>query len=213
MNAAGLGASIIGSQHCVAMCGPLIGMCGGGLRIGLVHAAGRFATYVVLGVVAGALGHAIDLGPVQRAATLVAGAAILGWGGFQLAVALGVRLRPRRSNVFGRALVRLRAKRPGARAYWTGVLTGLLPCGWLWAFVVAAGGTGSPLEGGVVMATFWLGTVPAMVGLLALAGPVIGWVRARMPVVTALVLIGLGVGTLAMRWDAAGVVHCARCGT
>jgi sulfite exporter TauE/SafE len=94
-----------------------------------------------------------------------------------------------------------------------GTLTGLLPCGWLWAFVITAGGTGHPLSGAAVMAAFWIGTVPAMVGLLAFAGPVIAGIRARMPVVTAMVLIALGLGTLAFRWRDAGVVqviapHC-----
>ena len=94
-----------------------------------------------------------------------------------------------------------------------GTLTGLLPCGWLWAFVVTAGGTGHPASGAAVMGAFWLGTVPAMVGLLAFAGPVLAQLRARMPAITAVVLIALGLGTLALRWRDAGAAevmapHC-----
>ena len=84
------------------------------------------------------------------------------------------------------------------------MLTGFLPCGWLWAFVVAAAGTGSALGGALVMAVFWLGTVPAMTGVLALGGPAAIWLRRRMPAVTAIALIVLGLGTLAMRWTDAG---------
>ena len=39
------------------------------------------------------------------------------------------------------------------------------------------------------MVAFWLGTVPAMVGLLAFAGPLFARIRARMPAITAVVLI------------------------
>jgi sulfite exporter TauE/SafE len=93
------------------------------------------------------------------------------------------------------------------------VLTGLLPCGWLWAFVVSAAGTASAWTGASVMTVFWLGTVPAMTGVLTLGGPLIARVRRKLPVISACVLIALGVVTLAVRWrdaGAAGVVapHC-----
>lgn len=209
--------SLLGSIHCVAMCGPLVGLAGGArtLRLALVHSLGRLATYTTLGVAAGAIGKVFELGLVQRAATIVAGVLIVGWGLGQLAVAAGWR-RPRAGRApeaFGNALVKLRTRRPAARAYLIGMLVGLLPCGWLWAFVIAAGGTGDPLHGGLVMAAFWLGTVPAMVGVLTVAGPVLGWLRARMPVVTAVALIALGIGTLASRWHDAGTrrPHCHLC--
>ena len=210
--------SLLGSVHCVAMCGPLVGLHGGArsLRLALVHSLGRLATYATLGVAAGALGKVFELGLVQRAATLVAGALIVGWGLAQLAVAVGwrrSRAREPGGDTFGKALVQIRTRRPAARAALIGMLVGLLPCGWLWAFVIAAGGTGDPVHGGLVMAAFWLGTVPAMVGVLTLAGPTLGWLRARMPAVTAIALIALGVGTLAARWHDAGTrrPHCSMC--
>ena len=227
MLAAVLASSLLGSVHCVAMCGPLLGMFGRArsLRLAASHAAGRLATYAALGAGAGLVGSAIDLAgrlaAVQRAATIAAGAAIAGFGLYQLATARGRAsgLGPRASarsapqSRFASALVRLRPRAPGRAAYVAGVLTGLLPCGWLWAFVIGAAGTGSPLDGALVMAAFWLGTVPAMVGLLGLAGPVVARLRARLPEVTACVLIALGLGTLALRWRDAGATqvthpHC-----
>ena len=104
--------------------------------------------------------------------------------------------------------------RPAARRAWLiGVLTGLLPCGWLWAFVVSAAGTASPWAGAAMMAVFWFGTVPAMTGVLALGGTVIDGVRRKLPVISACVLIVLGVSTLASRWIDAGAAgatapHC-----
>ncbi len=224
-------ASLAGSLHCVAMCGPLIGLAGSArtLRLALLHAAGRLATYVTLGVLAGVVGRAIDLagrvGDVQRAATVVAAVTIFGWAAYAIVTAVRAR-RPvtrvaptaqvgalrgwLRGKSFQNGLVHIRTRRPGLRAYLVGVLTGLLPCGWLWAFVVSAAGTGNPITGGLVMAAFWLGTVPAMTGVLALGGSLLVRLRQRMPVITAAALLALGLGTLAVRWPnagASGVAH------
>ncbi len=212
------GTSLLGSLHCVAMCGPLISLAGGSrsARFALLHSLGRLATYVTLGVGAGAIGRAVDLAGdlavVQQTAAIVAALVIIGWGGLALATALGWRTA--RSGAVGQAfttgLVRIRAHPPGMRAWLTGVLTGLLPCGWLWAFVVAAAGSGSPLEGGLTMLAFWLGTAPAMFGMLTFGGALLDRIRARLPVLTAITLIVLGVGTLALRWRDAGATQVTK---
>ena len=198
--------SLIGSVHCIAMCGPLVGLQGGALRLALLHSLGRLTTYVTLGTFAGALGRAVDLagnlGTVQRAATIVSGGIIIAWGLYQLAVVFGWARDPKlKSTAFASSLVKIGKKRASTRAWLVGVLTGLLPCGWLWAFVVSAAGTGSPIAGALVMGVFWIGTVPAMTGVLVIGG----WIKRRMPLVTAGVLIVLGVATLATRWGDAGV--------
>jgi sulfite exporter TauE/SafE len=204
-------ASLAGSLHCLAMCGPLVGLAAGShsLRFGVLHALGRLATYVALGIAAGAIGRAVDLAgrlaDVQHVAAIVAAIVIVGWGIHSVAVARGW-WRPSSTDAsrLTRSVVRLRSRRPGMRAWSMGLLVGFVPCGWLWAFVVSAAGTGSALGGAAVMATFWLGTVPAMTGLLAIAGPLVARLRARMPVVTSAALVVLALGTLAMRWDNAG---------
>jgi sulfite exporter TauE/SafE len=191
-----------------------------------MHSLGRLATYVTIGALAGLAGSALDLagrlGNIQRFATILAGLTIVGWGLFALATAVrtrratSVESRPR-STAFGTALVRIRTRSPSRRMIALGLLTGLLPCGWLWAFAITAAGTGSPLTGALVMIAFWLGTLPGMVGLLGLAGPVFARVRTRLPLVTAFVLIALGLATLGMRWRDAGTeqvasphCHCGR---
>jgi uncharacterized protein len=202
--------SLVGSLHCVAMCGPLVGLHGSrSLRLALVHALGRLATYATLGFVAGLVGRAVDLAgrltTAQHVASLAAGVVIVGWGAHAIAVALGWRrVRSVDGVWFRRGLHQIHRRAPVGRAWLIGVLTGLLPCGWLWAFVVSAAGTASPWLGATVMATFWLGTVPAMTGLLALGGPLVDRIRRRMPVVSAGVLIALGLATLAVRWCDAG---------
>src|SRR5262245_17324964 len=206
--------SLVGSVHCIAMCGPLVSLHASArsIRLATVPSLGRLATYAPLGAAAGFVGHAIDLagdlGTVQRGASVVAGVAIVAWGVWALASARGLAV-PGGGTLFRSGLVQIRSRRPAARAWLVGVLTGLLPCGWLWAFVVAAGGTGSAWAGAAVMGAFWLGTVPAMLGVLAFAGPLVDRIRARVPAISAIVLIALGLGTLALRWRDAGEAQVA----
>lgn len=107
MNAsfAGLGAvlmaSLVGSLHCVAMCGPLAALHHGGARDGLhgregrggkvgawrglaIHQLGRGLGYLGLGVLAGIAGKLVDLAgaalAVQRAAMITAAAVLVVWG-------------------------------------------------------------------------------------------------------------------------------------
>ncbi len=217
-------ASLAGSLHCMAMCGPLVAMHGGAasLRLALVHGFGRLLTYTSLGAAAGLVGGAVNLAgslaQVQHAATIVAGLAILGGGVHAIAIARGwIAAGPARGAWFQRGLVQLRVhRRPSTRAAIAGILTGLLPCGWLWAFVVTAAGTARASSGALVMGAFWLGTMPAMTGMLAAGGPLLARIRARMPVLTACVLVALGLATLASRWRDAGVTgatapHCHAC--
>jgi uncharacterized protein len=238
-------ASVAGSVHCLAMCGPLVGLHGGArtLRLAVVHSLGRLATYVVFGVLAGLVGSAVNIAgrvaDVQRAATIAAAALIVGIGAYQIVDVYGARARARgrvrigrgggreggrddvrdavrdavrddTRSLFSSALVRIRPKTAARRSFLIGTLTGLLPCGWLWAFVIAAAGTGSPLFGAATMFAFWLGTVPAMVGLLRVTGPLLARVRARMPAITAIALIVIGLGTLALRWRDAGAEQVER---
>ena len=168
-------ASALGSVHCVAMCGPLVGMHGGALaaaRMRCTRSAGSRRTSS-LGALAGAIGGAIDLagrlGNVQRVATMLARRSSWSCGACAARACARAAVRSRARIAGHGVLVGARAdphaRAATLRAWLVGVVNGLLPCGWLWAFVVTAGGTASPWRGAAVMLAFWLGTVPAMVGL------------------------------------------------
>lgn len=219
-------AGITGSLHCVAMCGPLVGLASSGrmgpsARLALTHGVGRLLTYAAIGAGAGALGGALDLAgrlaSVQRIAALTAGVGIVLWG-------LYLMRGPRASasagaTTFDRALVSLGRRRPTARAFALGALTGLVPCGWMWAMVAVAAGTGAAGLGAATMAAFWLGTTPAMLGTATVIGPAVARLRARLPIITGATVMALGLITLYTRWHDAGerVVthpscHCAEGG-
>jgi len=207
--------SLLGSLHCAGMCGPLVaayaGMPGveaGRGRRAWAHAAynaGRLVAYVVLGALAGTLGAAVDRAAawagVSRAAAIVSGGFIALWGVHAALVALGVRV-PRLASpsplarALGAAMRAVAGWPPATRAAILGLGSALLPCGWLYAFVVTAAGTGGALGGGVVMAVFWTGTLPVMLAfgeaVRALSGPL----RRQVPVACAVVLIVMGLLTV-----------------
>jgi sulfite exporter TauE/SafE len=210
-----LAASLLGSPHCAGMCGGFVAFYAGGeaargARRLATHAAyhgGRLLTYMLLGVAAGILGRGLDLAGsaagLQRGAALAAGLLMMAWGLLWLLQARGLRLAPRLPRPVQRlvqeALAQLGGRPPLVKALALGLLSTLLPCGWLYAFALSAAGTGDPLVGALVMAVFWLGTLPVLMalglGVQALAGPL----RRHLPALSALLLLAIGAWTVAGR--------------
>lgn len=173
-------ASLLGSLHCAGMCGPLSvallprgGRPAARVRVQAAWHGGRLAVYALLGALFGAVGAAVDLGfsvfALQGIAMRVAGGAIVLIGAVALLRRIGLRL-PRLGGPGSAVVVavtrRARGLPPNRRALLLGVGSALLPCGWLYAFALAAAGTGGAASGAALMVAFWAGTVP----LLALAG-------------------------------------------
>jgi sulfite exporter TauE/SafE len=169
---------------------------------------GRFVTYTALGAVAGSLGGLLDLAGkavgMGRVAAVLAGAIMVIWGLSALLARAGVSIgrwkgSPGLSAFLSRRIQALREKPPVLRAWLLGLSSTLLPCGFLYAFVVTAAGTGHVWSGMAVMIAFWSGTVPLLLGLGIGAERLGGALRRHVPVVTALVMVGLGVYTISDR--------------
>jgi sulfite exporter TauE/SafE len=94
---------------------------------------------------------------------------------------------------------RLGGRPPALRALLLGLFTTLLPCGWLYAFVATAAGTGSVSAAVMVMAAFWLGTVPMLAGLGLASRRALGPLRRQLPAVTAALLLIIGLLTITGR--------------
>ena len=210
-------ASVVGSMHCAGMCGAFVAFAVGAgepsARSGRawllsMYQLGRLLTYGALGAAAGMLGAGVDLGGhlvgLQRAAAIVSGAMMVSFGSITLLRLRGVKLAsarpPRRLaslvSAGHRQAMRLS---PPLRALATGLLTTLLPCGWLYAFVITAAGTGHAWSGAFLMAAFWAGTLPILTfvgaGIKTLAAPL----AARLPAITASTIVMVGVYTIIAR--------------
>ncbi len=210
-------ASLLGSVHCAAMCGAftcLYAPAGASWqRTRWAHGAynlGRLVSYLLLGAVSGMLGAGLSragtLAGVSNAAAIIAAILLIVWGLHAVIVAAGGRigvLRPPEGwqNAMGSVLHRFRGKPPIVRATAVGLLTTLLPCGWLYAFVVTAAGTGSAWGGASLMAVFWVGTLPMMLAVGAGLQRLSGRFRDRLPMVSAATIFLLGALSLAAHLD------------
>lgn len=206
-------ASALGSIHCAAMCGGFVCVYAGAAPRGLrglpAHAAynlGRLVSYLALGMLAGAIGGRLDriglLVGIGRGAAVAAGTLMVAWALSALAASAGIRVPgtvapewPRRT--LGAALVALRDRPPAARAAATGLVTTLLPCGWLYTFVATATGTGSAAMGALVMLAFWAGTVPLLLAAGFGARGIIGPLTRRLPALSAVLVLALGLLSIA----------------
>jgi sulfite exporter TauE/SafE len=209
--------SLTGSLHCAGMCGAFVALAVENerdtvprWRLQAAYHLGRLATYLMLGAAAGVAGQALDLAGAligsQRVAAALAGAMMIGFGLLSLGRALGggwrighLPLPPllERWAVAGQRAAGKLAPLPRAAAI--GLLTTFLPCGWLWIFVSAAAGTASWQRGVLVMAVFWVGTLPVLVTLGASFGGLSRLLGKRLPVVTALAIVAVGIYALTLR--------------
>ncbi len=218
-------ASVLGSLHCVGMCGPLAlwasGAGDGNSRLALnssLYHVGRMVTYTLVGLLAGLAGQLTDLGGevlgVQLAAARIVGVIMVVMGVLQVIRWWSLRrgttswFAPKpnstaKQSFVSKWLVSLRPRvfslSPPARALATGLLTALLPCGWLYLFALFAAGTGSGLSGAVVMFAFWLGSVPALIAVVMSTKLLAGRMRQFVPVAVALMMIVAGGFTMAGR--------------
>jgi len=207
-----LAASVLGSVHCAAMCGAFACLARGGRhgfgawRAQAAYNGGRLLSYMLLGGIAGGVGAKVnDLGRlagVGRAAAVVAGMLMIVWAADRIGVSFGVRSRLARApewmqRMMGRVLLMGRDAGETTRALLVGLVTTLLPCGWLYTFVVVAGSTGSALSGTAVMVVFWIGTVPMLVAVSAGAARLLGPFARRLPLASAVAVLALGVLSIA----------------
>lgn len=209
-------ASLLGSLHCAGMCGAFVAFAVGGfdtptkqrVRLNAAYNGGRLVTYILLGVVAGSVGALVNFGGalagLSRAAAVLAGAMMVGFGVIALMHAMGrssmrwpVPSFMQRAMIAGQRFAMTLS--PTRRALVIGLLTTLLPCGWLYAFAITAAGTASPLWGGVTMAVFWLGTLPVMASLGACVQQFTGILGKKLPAITSIAVIAVGLWTLAGR--------------
>ncbi len=212
-------ASLVGSLHCVGMCGGFVATVAGAgpgrrhqAQAMLAYQSTRGAMYGLLGALAGLVGAGLDRGGTLLGLQQIAGPLM----GISLIVLAIVRLAPseaqardsgliglgqtRRVGLLARArsaLARSLRERGLRAAAAAGLLTALLPCGWLWAYLLVAASTGSPLAGTFAMLVFWAGTLPALFGVGLLAGEIGRRLGRHAPRISAAVLLTLGLLSLA----------------
>jgi len=187
-------AGLVGSLHCIGMCGPLLLSFSQvfeeaaerrgaprrsfGFDFGWYH-AGRLWTYAVLGFLAGWAGHGLRAGSGylgwQRPVSVLLGLVVVFSGLALLGVIPGLRVlggakgcdvgRVRGPGWF-RALLQAPGRLPRLLL---GATMGLLPCGLVYAMLAVAATLPTPAHAAVGMLVFGAGTLPSLSAVL-LAG-------------------------------------------
>jgi sulfite exporter TauE/SafE len=160
-------ASLAGSWHCVAMCGGIATLASRTVSGGIAYHLGRVLCYIALGALAGLIGQTVlflTIGELTWISQVLMSLMLCGLG-------LGLLFKEGLHFQF-KFLTRLsqviegyfrKGGYPYSSAFFLGILTGLLPCGWLYLFIATAAVSGSATNGIVVMSLFWLGTLPYLV--------------------------------------------------
>jgi len=165
---------LMGSGHCLGMCGPLLAALGlagkKGFFFHLAAAAGRIAGYGAIGALAGRLGAGLI---ANRDLAWPAFIVLLLSDLLVIAVGLGVAGVFRKLSLPGleclgafgaiSRVVRKLAELPAPLAgLGLGLIMGLLPCGFLYAMFITAGQSGSAVTAAITMLFFGLGTAPSL---------------------------------------------------
>ncbi|WP_282018673.1 sulfite exporter TauE/SafE family protein [Salegentibacter mishustinae] len=163
---------LLGSFHCVGMCGPIafllpvdhknnVRKLG---QISLYH-FGRLSSYAIIGLLFGLLGKGFSLFGLQQQLSILVGVLMI------LVILLPYKKFSKYngskpifkivSKVKSNLGKQLKRKSPDT-FYTIGFLNGFLPCGLVYMAVFGAIASGTALEGSLYMAVFGLGTIPLM---------------------------------------------------
>lgn len=157
---------LLTGTHCIAMCGGIMlsqtGAAVSPIRAAAEYNTGRIVSYTVMGAVFGSLGMVISYTmQVKSIAFTMIGilVALIGinmWG-----LLPGLRSLMPQQNSFCSVTAGAR-RRFASRPLIVGLLTGVMPCGSMYAMWLFAISGGSAGRGVLVMLAFALGTVPLM---------------------------------------------------
>lgn len=190
---------LLGSLHCIGMCGPIAlalpykrDSKWNRVLSALLYNLGRISTYTLLGAAIGLLGKGVFLAGMQKQLSIATGILLLVIAIFSIPVESKIvafsgvnQLYLRLKSTLGKYL---RANTWQA-LYVTGLLNGLLPCGLVYLAIIGAVSTDSIANGAAYMALFGLGTLPLMLTTSLLGGIITGKWRSRLQKIYPIFLI------------------------
>lgn len=192
---------LLGSVHCIGMCGPLVMALPIAQKTNLqkwislaLYHIGKISSYALLGIIFGLLGSQFPLYILQQNLSIVIGVVML------LYVVYVFILKPKQIvnlNFLYKPIVsqlgKLFKRKSLATFLLIGFLNGLLPCGMVYLALTSALATQNLLNGGLFMLFFGLGTVPALL-MVAIGGQYMGLTfRTKLQQLLPIFIFGMGV--------------------
>ncbi len=162
---------LVGSLHCVGMCGPIALMLPVErqnktkqfFQVASYH-LGRIFTYAIIGLLFGTLGKTFNLLGFQQYISIISGVLMIAIILFPKMVhQFGVSQRLTKLIFTVKNKLGAELKKKDNNTFFTlGFLNGFLPCGLVYMAVLGALASSHFLEGSLYMVVFGLGTVPLM---------------------------------------------------
>lgn len=211
-------AGLLGSSHCVGMCGGFALTIGStanawqlNLRRQLLFTLGRLFTYTSFGAAAGFVGWRMQdsipsIVNIPATFAIVAGLFLVYQGLAALGALPWTRRTGRASTCLGGTFLATFLTSPGwTNVFLAGLFTGFLPCGLLYGMLALAASSQSVLLGGAAMLVFGIGTAPIMM-LTGFSGSVLGLATRRRllrlaaccVVLTGLISVARGLGYVSL---------------
>ena len=195
---------LIGSVHCIGMCGPLVMA----LPIAnqtsfikwvsiLLYHAGKITSYATLGIILGYFGSSFPLFGVQDNISIVMGSIMLLYVFYIFVLKSNGSPSFFKSNIIFTTIIKkmgpLFKSENKAVFYLIGMLNGLLPCGMIYVALTSALATQNILQGGLIMVFFGLGTMPSLI-IVAISGQYFGVVfRKKIQKLLPVIILSMGV--------------------
>ncbi|MFA6920292.1 MAG: sulfite exporter TauE/SafE family protein [Gallionella sp.] len=166
---------LFGGVHCFGMCGSIVGIMTGQLPkdrphwpFHLAYNLGRIASYILAGLIVGAIGQAgllfRDDVPVQHLLFALSSLMLIALGLYLAGIWGAVRhIEKAGAAIWRRIQPMTRSLLPVTsviRALLLGMLWGWLPCGLVYSVLVTALASGHAQSGALIMLAFGLGTLP-----------------------------------------------------
>lgn len=209
----GLIFGLLGSFHCVGMCGPIAFMLpldrkSKSKRVFqlLSYHIGRLLTYAIIGFIFGLVGKRVNVFGLQQQLSIIIGLAMIA----MILIPSKILNRYNFSKPIYSAIAKLKSamgiqlkKKDSVTFFSIGFLNGLLPCGLVYMAVFGSLTSGNSAYGALYMLLFGLGTIPLMTTAIYLGNFLKGQVKQRIlkviPVFVVIigllfVLRGLGLG-------------------
>jgi len=194
---------LVGSLHCIGMCGPIVVALPlkkhnllSKIAGTVLYNSGRVFTYSILGILFGLLGRGIHMAGFQQWTSILLGITMIVSVLFPFVFREKITISGLFKGFAARLIQRLK-KLFTDRSYFSllmiGLLNGLLPCGLVYVAIAGAINSGDVLSGALFMMLFGFGTIPLLM-IATLASNAIGQrIRFKMQKVVPYFVLMLGV--------------------
>lgn len=203
-------AGLLGSFHCIGMCGvfPLSiasipkQCCSRKVSSQILYNFGRLFTYTFLGALTGFLGFKIsEFKPILGGQVIISALAgvLMICLGLQIVGVIGEKKIPGFTLLYSllkKVIATFLNHKSITGSFYLGIFNGFLPCPLVYAFLLTATASGSPIEGALIMLSLGSGTIPLMFFLGGLGETLTPKFRTRLSRIPGYLVLIFGIITI-----------------